>query len=244
MNDNGVCPLTVRRPVMRQRWETLAFLHWSYEPREVQRLLPVGLTVEPHQGRAYVGLVPFRMQVGLPGVPAPPWAGRFAETNVRTYVTDRSGRRGIWFFSLDAARLGAVVTARTTYRLPYFWSRMSVSRDCNDVTYVCARRWPAPRVAHSRVSITVGSAFADGELTARDHFLTARWTLFSAASGHLRYADAEHAPWPLRRAEVREVRDGLLQAAGLPAPQGAPLVHFSEGVDVRIGTPHSVSARI
>ncbi len=173
---------------------------------------------------------------------APPWAGRFAETNVRTYVTDRSGRRGIWFFSLDAARLGAVVTARTTYRLPYFWSRMCVDRDTDVVTYRCARRWPAPSDARSHVDISVGAPFSDSELTERDHFLTARWTLFSAASGHLRYADAEHAPWPLRRAEVREVRDGLLEAADLPAPQGAPLVHFSEGVDVRIGAPHSVSA--
>ena len=35
----------------------------------------------------------------------------------------RTARAGIWFFSLDAARLGAVVTARATYRIPYFWSR-------------------------------------------------------------------------------------------------------------------------
>jgi uncharacterized protein len=240
MSELAVCPLTVPRPVMRQRWETLTFLHWSYKPHEVQRLLPVGLTVEPHDGRAYVGLIPFYMQVGPPGTPTPPWAGRFAETNVRTYVTDRSGRRGIWFFSLDAARLGAVVTARTSYRLPYYWSRMNVTRDADLVSYNCVRRWPGPRGAHSRVAINVGVPFGGDELTERDHFLTARWTLFSAGSGHLRYADAEHAPWPLRRAEVREVRDGLLRAAGLPAPAGNPLVHFSEGVDVRIGRPHPV----
>ena len=241
MNDPAVCPLTVRRPVMLQRWEMLTFLHWSYEPREVQHLLPGGLTVEPFDGRAYVGLVPFRMEVALPGVPTPPWAGRFAETNVRTYVTDRSGRRGIWFFSLDAARLGAVVTARTTYRLPYFWSRMSLTRDGQLVSYASARRWPGPRRTESHLAIRVGPAFDDDELTERDHFLTARWTLFSAASGHLRYADAEHARWPLHRAEVREVRDGLLPAAGLPMPAGEPIAHFSEGVDVRIGRPHSIA---
>jgi uncharacterized protein YqjF (DUF2071 family) len=80
VSELAVCPLSVRRPVMRQRWETLTFLHWSYEPREVQRLLPVGLTAEACDGRAYVGLVPFRMEVGLPGTPTPPWAGRFAES--------------------------------------------------------------------------------------------------------------------------------------------------------------------
>jgi uncharacterized protein len=241
VRDPAACPLVVRRPVMLQRWETLTFLHWSYEPREVQALLPGGLTVEPFDGRAYVGLVPFRMEVGLPGVPTPPWAGRFAETNVRTYVTDRSGRRGIWFFSLDAARLGAVMTARATYRLPYFWSRMSVTRDGELVSYASARRWPAPHNVESRVAIRVGPAFGDHELTERDHFLTARWTLFSAASGHLRYADAQHPRWPLHRVEVREVRDGLLPAAGLPEPAHEPIGHFSEGVDVRIGRPHSVA---
>ncbi|HEY5032785.1 MAG TPA: DUF2071 domain-containing protein, partial [Actinomycetes bacterium] len=170
----------------------------------------------------------------------PPWAGRFPETNVRTYVTDRTGRRGIWFFSLDAARLGAVLTARTTYRLPYFWSRMNVARRADVVRYDCVRRWPGAGSAQDHVVVEVGPVFAAGELTERDHFLTARWTLFSAAAGHLRYADAEHAPWPLRRAKVRWVRDELVQAAGLPAPDGEPIVHFSEGVDVRIGRPHTV----
>jgi uncharacterized protein YqjF (DUF2071 family) len=225
---------------MRQRWQTLTFLHWSYEPQAVQRLLPPGLTVEPFEGRAYVGLIPFRMQVGLPGLPAPPWAGRFAETNVRTYVTDHTGRRGIWFFSLEAARLGAVVTARTTYRLPYFWSRMTVSREGTRVTYESSRRWPGPQGTRSRVAIDVGPALTQAELTERDHFLTARWTLFSAASGTVRRADAEHAPWPLRRVQVRAVRDELLGAAGLPAPTLEPLAHFSDGVEVRIGPPQSV----
>ena len=28
----GTCPFTVDAPVMRQRWERLTFVHWSYEP--------------------------------------------------------------------------------------------------------------------------------------------------------------------------------------------------------------------
>ncbi len=49
-----------------------------------------------------------------------PWVSRFCETNVRTYVRDSHGRAGIWFFSLDAARLGAVAAAvaRAAYHLP------------------------------------------------------------------------------------------------------------------------------
>ena len=33
------------------------------------------------------------------------------------------------------------------------------------------------------------------------------------------------------------VDDRLIAAAGLPAPSGAPLVHYSPGVDVTIGRP-------
>jgi len=31
-----VCPFTVDRPVMQQRWERLTFLHWAYQPAAVQ----------------------------------------------------------------------------------------------------------------------------------------------------------------------------------------------------------------
>src|SRR5581483_6572537 len=109
---------------MRQRWESLTFVHWRYPADLLQRMVPPGLTVEQHESSAWVGLVPFRMHVSLPRLPAPPWAGRFAETNVRTYVRDVQGRSGVWFFSLDASRLGAVLTARSLFHLPYFWSAM------------------------------------------------------------------------------------------------------------------------
>jgi uncharacterized protein YqjF (DUF2071 family) len=61
--------------------------------------------------------------------------------------------------------------------------------------------------------------------------------LFSVLAGHPLFARAEHQPWPLHRAEALTVDDSLTTAAGLPAPDGAPLVHYSPGVDVRIGRP-------
>ena len=44
----------------------------------------------------------------------------------------------------------------------------------------------------------------------------------------------EHEPWPLHRATVRELDSNLVTAAGLPAPEGEPLVHWSPGVRTRI----------
>ena len=234
------CDAPVARAAMVHWWDDLTFLHWRYEPAAVQRLLPTGLTVEVMDGSAWVGLVPFFLRVGLPGVPSVPWLSRFPETNVRTYVRSRDGARGIWFFSLDAARLGAVVAARATYRIPYFWSKMSIERWDATIVYRCRRRWPGPRGARSHVALDLAERFEAHELDELDHFLTARWSLYSAPMSGLHRALAQHDPWPLHKARARLVDDELVRAAGLPQPSGEPLVHHSPSVQVRIGWPFTV----
>jgi len=234
----GTCPFTVDRPIMRQRWERLSFLHWGFEPAAVQRLLPDGLTAETWDGAAWVGLVPFFMQVASPAGRRAPWVSNFCETNVRTYVRDESGRGGIWFFSLDAARLGAVLVARGgPYRLPYFWSSMRLGRRGDEMAYLTRRHWPRPTPATSRIRVRIGDPIPFGQVSDFEHFLTARWRLFSVTAGRPTSARACHGPWPLHRATATMVDDQLLTAAGLPAPDGPPLVHWSPGVDVAIGRP-------
>ena len=227
---------------MWQAWEDLTFFHWRFDPAAVQRLLPDGLSVETFDGTAWVGLVPFFLRVGLPGMGSLPWAARFPETNVRTYVRGRDGARGIWFFSLDAARLGAVLVARATYHLPYYWSRMAVERSGSRITYRCRRRWPGPRGAASEAVVEVGTRFESAALGELDHFLTARWKLFAAARSRLLEGAAFHEPWPLHRVRVARLDDQLVRAAGLPEPRGEPLVHFAPAVEVQLGPPRSVAS--
>ncbi|MHB1535523.1 MAG: YqjF family protein [Acidimicrobiales bacterium] len=240
--DPASCPYRIERPVMRHRWERLTFLHWPFDPAAVQRLLPDGLEVETAEGAAWVGLVPFFMKVAAPFGPPIPWAGSFCETNVRTYARDRHGHSGVWFLSLDAARLAPVLTARVTFRLPYFWSLMQLQDTQSAVTYDCRRRWPGagPR---SHCVIEIGAPFLREELVALDHFLTARWILFSSSRRGLRFTRASHTAWPLQRASVLECDDELVAASGLPKPNGLPLAHYSPGVSVRIGAPHLPSGR-
>lgn len=111
--------------VMHQRWEKLAFLHWRWDPAEIQRTLPRGLFVDMFEGNAWLAIVPFYMRGIRPRfLPSVPRISDFLELNVRTYVHDAAGRPGVWFYSLDCNQPLAVWTARTFFRLPYQHARM------------------------------------------------------------------------------------------------------------------------
>lgn len=230
-------PHQVRYPLMRHRWETLTFLHWDYPLDAVQRLLPSQLKVEGWEGRAWVGLVPFHMRVRPPVGPAIPGVTTFPETNVRTYVMGPNGSPGVWFFSLDAANLPAVTVARLAYGLPYYHARMQVSRHRHAVTYRSARRAGGPPEPGHQIEVVPKGPIPPKELTEFDHYLTARFRLWSVNRNLTIMSDAEHPPWVLRRAEVTVLEQNLVEQAGLPSLEKAPIVHYSDGVDVRIGRP-------
>jgi uncharacterized protein len=150
---------------MYQSWRWLSFLHWSYEPAVLARLLPGRLRPHTFQGRAWVGLTPFLLQdLGTPLAPVPPWVAGFPETNLRTSVVGPDGRQGLWFVSLDAGRLEPVLAAQATYRLPSKWSAMTVERQGSTVRHRSRRRWPGPIPAASAVTVAVGERLGPGEL--------------------------------------------------------------------------------
>jgi uncharacterized protein YqjF (DUF2071 family) len=178
-------------------------------------------------------------RVGWLGLPGVPYLGTFPETNVRLYSVDAHGRRGVVFRSMDASRLIPVVMGRVGFRLPYLWSRMSVRRAGDTVTYSSSRRWPGPRGARSLITVRTGEPI--GEPTGLEHFLTARWGMHNAFFGGpepLAYLPNDHPRWPLYRAELLTCEQDLVTAAGLPAPTDAPVsVLYSPGVPVRLGRP-------
>jgi uncharacterized protein YqjF (DUF2071 family) len=228
---SAVAPHRVRFAVMRQTWRDLTFLHWPYDPVLVRPLVPRDLELDLYDGAAWIGLVPFSItDLTLPHAPAVPWLSRFPETNVRTYVADREGRRGVWFFSLEAARLAAVLGARAAYALPYFWAHMRVDTGPQSVRYR-SRRIAGPPAA-TDIEIRPGAPIP--EPSPLEIFLTARFRLFAAHAGRIFRADIEHPPWPLQRADVISLHESLVRAAGLPDPTGPPLAHFSRRIDVRV----------
>ena len=228
-------PRPVRRTVFTQGWRDVVFLHWAVDPAAVAPLLPAGTVPDVLDGATHVGLIPFRMRrIGVLGAPGLPYLGSFAETNVRLYSVDEHGRRGVVFRSLEADRLLPVLAARWVARLPYLWARMTVRRDDDRLTYTSSRRWPGPPGAGSHITVRVGERLTTPDPLAV--FLTARWGLHRPGAHGPVFWPNEHPEWPLHRAELLELHESLLAAAGLPGVSGRPAsVLFSPGVDVRFG---------
>jgi uncharacterized protein len=82
---------------------------------------------------------------------------------------------------------------------------------------------------------SAGELYKPDELKDRDHFLTARYRLYTTSQGQLWFAQIEHAPWPPARASVLELRQALFERAGLPPRLGAPLIHYAAELAVKIG---------
>lgn len=230
-------PGHLRYPSLTQEWQRLTFVHWRYDPADVQALLPDGLTVDTFDGSAWVGLVPFHMiDVRPPFIPTLHPLTTFPETNIRTYVRGSRGQ-GVWFCSLEITRLLGVVVARTLFGVPYTWARMSIDQTSERIRYTSRRRWPQPRDATSVLEIEIAEELT--ELTAFERFLTSRWATYSKLpGGGLGWVPVEHEPWRLHTARIRELGESLTVAAGLPAPTSPAVAHYSPGVTARIGFPH------
>ena len=222
------------RPVASQRWSDVTFLHWRVPSADVAALLPAGIEPDEFDGTSWVGLIAFRLdRATLFGSPPIPYLGSFVEINVRLYGVDFWGRRGVVFRSLEASRLAAVLAARSAFRLPYSWSRTRMQREGRLLGYDSQRHGGGPS---SVVRSRMGRPIRSGPVA---DFLTARWGLFTRRGRKTVWLPNEHPPWQLHAAELVDLDDELVAAAGLPGIVDRPpdSVLFSPGVTTRFGAP-------
>jgi hypothetical protein len=140
----------------------------------------------------------------------------------------------VWFFSLDAASSIAVVAARTGWHLPYHRASMDLSEEGGEIRYRSRRLWPGPRPADVSLRYRVGDALGEAVPGTFEHFLAERYLLFARTSDGLLSGQVHHRSYPLHRAEVIEVEESIVAAAGLPATSGPPHALYSPGVDVDV----------
>ena len=217
-----------RRPVMRQRWDDLFFLHWEFAAAAIQARLPAGLTVDTFEDKAYLGVVGFRMNAVRPlGLPALPWLSYFNELNVRTYVRDAAGEPGVWFFSLDCDRAPAVVIARAGFGLPYEHAAMSFGPG---LAQTCCRQGEQETARFAWSAVSSPQIAAPGSL---DFHLAERYSFFSDRGGRLVRGQVHHAPYQLSLAEANAWSDLPLRWDGFDVGGRPPdLAHCCQGVAI------------
>ena len=228
------------RPVLfDQFWADLTFVHWPVHPERVTHLFPPGTRPDVFSdGLTYVALVPFVIRHTAVGTSLRlPYFGSFAETNIRLYSTDHAGRHGVYFRSLETARLAVVGLTRAALGVPYTWAKMHVNRRDDEISYESVRRWPH-RGLRSRLRVRIGDEVAP---TSLEVWLTARWGAHTRKAGRTWWVPNEHGPWPVWAAEILELDDDLLAAGGVDIA-GDPLrALFSSGVHARFGRPSLVN---
>lgn len=208
-------------PIMRQTWQNLLFLHWPIEPSLIQRRLPEGLYVDTYQSQAYMGLVPFYMQ-GLRPVycPSVPFISNFPELNLRTYVYDRSGRPGVWFFSLDAASWLSVKIARCFFALNYQYASMRHEESPDGWIFFQAqrRRQSLQKFVYQPKGIAQPAVCGSFE-----YFLVERYHLFvQNKRGQLYFGTIQHQPYQLQAVDLDAYSVQLFDLNGFASPEAGP----------------------
>ncbi len=233
-----IVPPPLPRPVtFDQFWADLTFVHWPVRPDAVAHLFPAGTRPDVFDGLTYAALVPFAMRRTSIGSALPlPYFGAFPETNIRLYSIDGEERHGVVFRSLETARLAVVPAVRVALGVPYTWSWMRITRSGDRICYRSRRRWPH-RGLRSRLTVRIGDEVAPTPL---ETWLTARWGAHTRKAGRTWWMPNEHGPWPLRAADVIELDDELLAAAGVAVAGQRLRALFSPGVHTRFGRPVEV----
>lgn len=228
--------------VMLQRWEHLLFLHWRYDIATVQALLPPGLTVDPWNGSAWLGLVPLYMRDVRPRfVPPISPLSDFLELNLRTYVCDAKGRPGLYFFSLDCDQPVAVETARRLLHLRYEHCAMKATAGVGGTV-----NFEAERIGTNAKSVFRYQAFGPASEATTDSiefFLIERYRLFATGESgeQLHTMRLCHAPYHLRAARLTAWGDAPFALAGFESPGREPEhICAAQPVDVEVFLPEKV----
>lgn len=247
--------------VIRMVWTDLLFAHWGVDPALVEPLLPRGVRLETRGGQAWVGAVPFAMDIRPRLVPPLGPLTSFLELNLRTYVTV-GGVPGVWFFSLDTERRLAVWAARRYFHLPYHHAVMSLRREGGAIRYASRRTGRGPG---ARFRAVYGPTGAGPAPSARDdagearhgapdepasdggsatgplsRWLTARYRLYASDGDRIYRTEVRHPPWPLREAAVTVEENTLGDALGLPLDGQPAHSRFSPRLEVRCWTAEEV----
>ena len=217
-------------------WRHVLFANWPIDPGIVESHIPERLTLDTDDGRAWLSVVPFTNVDVRPRVVPAGMGIALPELNLRTYVT-YDGEPGVYFFSLDADGIVAVIGARLFHHLPYYFASIDLAVEPDRVRFTGRRRHPGARPVVFEATYGQSGGRKNVEPGSLAHFLTERYRYYTEGpDGTIRYATVEHEPWELYDAVVEIEENTLFAANGFPTPDTEPVHLYSPGVETIAST--------
>lgn len=214
--------------LLRMMWSNVLFLHWPIETAALRPLVPAPLGLDTLEGRAWVGVVAFRMSGVRPLLaPAVPGLSSFFELAVRTYVLHED-EPGVYYFSLDASSPAAVWLARTFFHLPYFRARMQSGRRGDSVRFVSRRTHQGAASADFECVWAAREPLVRGRLGDLPRFVTEREVVFTTHRDDVFGSRVACDAWSLRAVKIGQLRSSMLEAVGMNTPAGEPVAFHAD----------------
>jgi uncharacterized protein YqjF (DUF2071 family) len=220
---------------MEQGWYRLLFAHWALPVSQLRVLVPDELEIDTSDGNAWISLTPFEARVRPRGLGSIDKLWSFPELNCRTYVR-YGGIPGIYFFSLDAGSLLAVLGARMLYRLPYFHSKMEIDTVNSEIHYRCERTLSSASFYAKYEPTSTASRAVTGTI---EHWLTERYCLYTVTRKSVLRAEIHHLPWDLQDVTAKFYQNTIATAARLSLSASPDLVQYAERQEVLIWPPYA-----
>lgn len=186
-------PLPERSWKYYQEWHNVVMMHWSVVPEILRELLPKGLDLDLHNGKAWISLISFSVK-NLRHRFFPVFASipEFEEINLRTYVI-RDGKPGIYIFSAETQKRLIVVLTRIFVGIPYIKSDIDRIGNCliaeND-----ERNFRLTQQVMPKNPITIKMDI--------DYWLTERYCLYVLRKNKLYRHDIHHREWKLNKTDI------------------------------------------
>jgi len=207
-----------------QEWHDVVFLHWAVPVDILRKLIPNGLSLDTFDGKGYISLVAFTAENSRPRIlPPVPHVSDFLEINIRTYVV-RSGRPGIYFLNMEAAKTLSALAFRTITGFPYVPAQMMhqkgsfISVDSKNHQYFDLEYMRDKKKKYRK-----------GDL---DSWLVERYCVYLDLFGKMLRYDVHHKEWALQPLEVKGLRLKYRLGDYTLNDPNPVLAHYSKGVEV------------
>lgn len=218
--------------------EDLTLLHWPVDPQRISRSLPPGLAVDTYDGRAWLGLVLFRVQRVRARIShalqiLPP----YMQVCARTYVTC-GDKPGLYFLGLHADCPPVIRAAQAVLGMNIHHAQARLGKQGPWLGY---RFDHAPDGAEPMaLDLSCRPLGVPGQASAGSlaHFLLERYCVYLADNaGTLRRGEFHHLPWRTQPAEARVRHLCPIPWLDTRDTTEAPLVSFAPNLELALWLP-------